>query len=243
MRKMDVIHNIHNYLINMKNYFEHFKSNTLPKVKTYFSRVWYGPQQWQTPSVGVPVAQSTEDPRYRISTGNGEGSSVTNTTVIYGGYPSQSGDGTIVMPEARRDRITLGQTRTPFAILDGREVELSGMELNAESLRQLASMFEQKGVPVRITSLERPGAVTSNGSTSYHALGKAMDIVPVDNDFNKLRELMITDPDVIAAMDALGLGFIDETSQEMLRRTGGTGPHFHVAPDRLAIQHYQSLRN
>jgi hypothetical protein len=115
------------------------------------------------------------------------------------------------------------------------------MELNPDSLRQLAKLLEQKGVPVRITSIERPGARTSNGSMSHHSTGKAMDVVPVDRDFEKLQNVLTTDPEVIYFMNMLGIGFIDETTKEMLRRTGGTGPHYHFGPDKLAIKHYRSF--
>ena len=69
-----------------KNYFNHFNSETLPKVKTYFSRVRYAP--WihgEVPKVGVPVAQSMEDPRTRVASTSNGNSTVTNTTIIYGG--------------------------------------------------------------------------------------------------------------------------------------------------------------
>ena len=90
-------------------------------------------------------------------------------------------------------------------------------------------------MPVRITSLERPGARTSNGAMSNHALGEAMDVVPINGDFSALRRLMLTDSEVINAMNSLGIGYLDETTEEMLKKTGGTGPHFHYGDDRSAI--------
>jgi hypothetical protein len=70
-----------------KNYFNHFDSDTLPKVKTYFSRVrYYMPWMYgKVPEVGIPVAQSTEDPRTRVANPSNDNPTVTNTTIIYGG--------------------------------------------------------------------------------------------------------------------------------------------------------------
>ena len=224
-----------------KNYFDHFNSETLPKVKTYFSRVQYVPLMYgETPKVGVPVAQSTEDPRTRaVNTSDGK-STTTNTTIIYGGNQGDPGIISPVLPNPEFGGVVLQQTSNPFATFSAQRPEIK-LELNAESLRQLATLFEHKGVPVRITSLERPGARTSNGAMSHHASGKAIDIVPVDNNFEKLQNIITTDPEVINFMNMLGIGFIDETTEETLRRTGGTGPHYHFGPDKLAIRHYQSF--
>lgn len=225
-----------------KNYFNHFNSETLPKVKTYFSRVRYAPlMHGEVPKVGVPVAQSMEDPRTRVASASNGNSTVTNTTIIYGG--NQQGDPSIVLPELpnpEQRSIVLQQTSNPFATFSTQRPEIK-LELNPDSLRQFAKLLEYKGVPVRITSIERPGARTSNGAMSHHASGKAMDIVPIDNNFEKLQNIITTDPEVINFMNMLEIGFIDETTEEMLSRTGGTGPHYHIGPDKLAIKHYQSF--
>lgn len=224
-----------------KNYFDHFNSETLPKVKTYFSRVRYAPlMHGEVPKVGVPVAQSTEDPRTRVASTSNGNSTVTNTTIIYGG--NQQGDPSIVLPELPNPEqrgIVLQQTSNPFATFNAQRPEIK-LELNAESLRQLATLFEYKGIPVRITSLERPGATTSNGSVSRHHHGKAMDVVPINGDFVALRRLILTDPEVINMMNNLGIGYIDETEEEMLKKTKGSGPHFHFGDDQWAVKHYQS---
>ena len=111
-------------------------------------------------------------------------------------------------------------------------------EVNEESLKGLAALFEAKGVPVQITSLRREGATTSNGSRSYHADGKAMDIVPKSGDFGPLLQLLRNDEEVRSAMSQIGIGYINETTKEMLARTGGTGAHIHFGEDKLAIKHF-----
>lgn len=111
-----------------------------------------------------------------------------------------------------------------------------------KELRALAKLLGDKGVPVRITSLNRPGATTSNGRTSFHSTGSAMDIVPVNGKtFQDLQDLIKNDKEVQKAFEDLGVGILDETTQEALDRTGGTGAHFHIGPDKVALAGYQKI--
>ena len=103
-------------------------------------------------------------------------------------------------------------------------------------LDQLLNMFKDAGINVKVTSGYREGAVTSNGKPSFHASGEAIDIVPEDGNFDALAFAIKNNPEISAFMKQKGYGIIDETSQEMLQRTGGTGKHFHVGKDQLAQQ-------
>ena len=105
-------------------------------------------------------------------------------------------------------------------------------------LRKLADTFASKGVPVKITSLRREGATTSNGSRSHHADGNAMDVVPLSGDFAQLLELLRNDEEIRNQMSKLGVGYINETTKEMLAQTGGTGAHIHIGKDRLALKQF-----
>lgn len=95
---------------------------------------------------------------------------------------------------------------------------------------------------VKITSAYRPGSKTKQGNASYHSMqdengnSMAYDIVPLDGDFDRLRRQMISDPEIRELFASKGLGVIDETSDEMMKRTGATGRHFHIGPDKVAIQ-------
>lgn len=105
-------------------------------------------------------------------------------------------------------------------------------------LRKLADTFASKGVPVKITSLRREGAKTANGEMSHHANGNAMDIVPLSGDFTQLLELLRNDEEIRNQMSKLGVGYINETTKEMLAQTGGTGTHVHIGRDRLALKQF-----
>ena len=105
-------------------------------------------------------------------------------------------------------------------------------------LRKLADTFASKGVPVKITSLRREGAKTSNGEMSHHANGNAMDIVPLSGNFTQLLKLLRDDEEIRNQMSKLGVGYINETTKEMLAQTGGTGAHIHIGGDRLALKQF-----
>lgn len=105
-------------------------------------------------------------------------------------------------------------------------------------LRKLADTFASKGVPVKITSLRREGATTSNGSRSHHADGNAMDIVPVSGDFTQLLKLLRNDEEIRNQMSKLGVGYLKELDKMTLIKTGGTGAHIHIGGDREALRQF-----
>ena len=47
---------------------------------------------------------------------------------------------------------------------------------------------------------------------------------------------MISNPLIRYYFSKKGLGVLDETSPSMMARTGATGKHFHIGPDRLALE-------
>lgn len=117
------------------------------------------------------------------------------------------------------------------------------------SFKELA---EQENLPVIITSGYRPNASNPN---SYHrqkdsrGYSKAFDIQPSwdggktasksAEDFKKLRNILYSNQRVVAWMNHNKMGILEETTPNVMNKTGATGPHFHVGPDRWAL----SMRN
>ena len=108
--------------------------------------------------------------------------------------------------------------------------------------KNIEELFKDAGIKVRVTSSYRPGSRTSSGKTSWHSIkdeygnSRAYDIVPIDGNFNSLREAMINNPLVKYYFSKKGLGVLDETSPSMMAKTGATGKHFHIGPDKLALE-------
>ena len=104
----------------------------------------------------------------------------------------------------------------------------------------LLDLFNKYNIRVRVTSGYRKGAKTKQGKTSFHALGRAIDIVPEDGDFTKLAQAIKTNPIIKSYMMIKGLGIYDETTDDVLALTGGSGAHFHVGPDKIGQKFWQT---
>lgn len=147
--------------------------------------------------------------------------------------------------------LTKFQTITELATPKREEV-LSSYE--ATSLQELIT---QESLPIKITSSHRPGDKTKQGRPSHHSrkdqYGNSMayDIVPyfngkVDNSdegFEKLRKSIMGNKRVVKWFTDHGFGLLDETVPAIMQRTGATGKHFHIGPDRIALQGWNNLLN
>lgn len=108
--------------------------------------------------------------------------------------------------------------------------------------KSIEDLFKDAGIDIEITSSYRPGATTKSGRTSWHSVkdkygnSRAYDIKPTNGDFQALKNAMINNPLIRYYFSKRGLGILDETTPDMMARTGATGKHFHIGPDKLAIQ-------
>lgn len=93
--------------------------------------------------------------------------------------------------------------------------------------KDLASLYDTK-----ITSGYRAGAKTKQGNVSRHSKGEALDISPDKEVYNYLCNT----PEGISLLYKYQLGVLDETTQEMLNKTGGTGAHYHVGKDTNLVE-------
>ena len=131
--------------------------------------------------------------------------------------------------------ITESQGTTPATRPRGKHV-FKDPSIQVGEMQGLLDAFADAGISLRITSGTRPGARTKQGKQSNHALGRALDITPVEGQtFEDLAEAIRNSPDLVAYMKEHGYGIYDETTPEALARTGGIGAHWHLGPDRNAI--------
>ena len=110
---------------------------------------------------------------------------------------------------------------------------------NIGNMQHVINAFEDAGISVRITSGYRPGAKTKSGNNSHHAFGNAIDITPNFSNgetWDSLRRKLKESPILIQYLKDNKIGILDETTAEALRKTGGTGAHWHVGPDTNAIK-------
>lgn len=134
--------------------------------------------------------------------------------------------------------ITESQSTTPATRPRGKHI-FKDPSIQVGEMQGLLDAFADAGISLRITSGTRPGATTKQGKQSWHSLGRALDVTPVagqtPEDFKDLAEKIRNSPDLIKYMQDHGYGILDETTPEALARTGGTGAHWHLGPDRNAI--------
>ena len=90
-----------------------------------------------------------------------------------------------------------------------------------------------------VTSGRRYGnGVGKLGNKSKHNLGQAIDI-RVNND---IKNFLLSN-DGINLMKKYKVGFLDESSPDTMKKTGATGPHFHIGKDSKLIGNYTTTPN
>jgi hypothetical protein len=95
----------------------------------------------------------------------------------------------------------------------------------------------KEGININITSWDRPRNTSRSGSKSHHVTGSALDITPGSGETWETLSTKIQGSELIRDyMLKNNLGIIDETKASMQRRTGATGAHWHIGPDKLAIE-------
>ena len=90
-----------------------------------------------------------------------------------------------------------------------------------------------------VTSGRRYGdGVGKLGNKSRHNLGQAIDI-RVNND---IKNFLLSN-DGVNLMKKYKVGFLDESDPDTMKKTGATGPHFHIGKDSKLIGNYTTTPN
>lgn len=114
--------------------------------------------------------------------------------------------------------------------------------MNVGHMQALLDEAAKYGIYFRVTSGVRPGAKTKQGRTSNHSLGKAIDVTPIEGQtYADLTQKIKNSPEFVAWMQNNGYGIYDETTPEVMARTGASGAHWHIGPDRVAIAGLQKI--
>lgn len=111
-------------------------------------------------------------------------------------------------------------------------------DLASSSWERIEDVLKAGGVTdFVVTSKKRkPGEAGNSGNKSYHTTDNlAIDIVPTDGDFERLKQQLLSSPLVQEYFQRRGLGILDETTKEALAKTGGTGAHYHIGPDNASV--------
>lgn len=132
----------------------------------------------------------------------------------------------------------LGNLKTSAETIKSRFPTIS--KSNNETI-SLLDLLKQEGVDFTITSSYRPNAVTKSGHKSNHSIeGGAYDIKPTNGkSFEDLKEQIYSNPTIVQWMNDHGWGIIEETTPEVMAKTGATGKHWHFGPDSMGVQNFK----
>jgi len=109
-------------------------------------------------------------------------------------------------------------------------------------LYPLLEVMSRNGIDFTVTSGYRPGSKTASNKRSWHSLGMAVDIKPAGTEtWESLKRKIVSTPEVLNYFKENKLGIYDETTREVLAKTGGSGLHFHIGPDNVAILGLQEI--
>ena len=113
-------------------------------------------------------------------------------------------------------------------------------KLNKETI-SLPDLLKQEEVDFTITSSYRPNAVTKSGHKSNHSIeGGAYDIKPTNGKtFEDLKNEIYSNPTIVQWMNDHGWGIIEETTPEVMAKTGATGKHWHFGPDSMGVENFK----
>lgn len=109
-------------------------------------------------------------------------------------------------------------------------------------MNEFVELAKSENIPFRITSGFRLNAKTSNGLPSWHSRGLALDIVPKQGvSWKAFKESFKNATKTREWLNKNGFGILEETTPEILAKTGGTGPHWHIGKDRIAVSNFASM--
>ena len=120
-------------------------------------------------------------------------------------------------------------------------ITLDGIDVG--NMKHVLDKLADAGISVRVTSGRRDaGKAGKAGSKSYHITGNAIDIVPDEGEtFESIRQKIKNNPKLLQYFRDNKIGIIDETNEETMKRTGATGAHWHIGPDRLALSGFETM--
>lgn len=90
----------------------------------------------------------------------------------------------------------------------------------------------------------KSGKQSNHNKLDEHGHPMAYDVQPLvngkvdksDSAFANLRNILANNQDVKEWFRMRNWGILDETTPQMMARTGATGKHFHIGPDRAAVR-------
>lgn len=147
-----------------------------------------------------------------------------------------------VEPVAAQPATSVVSTTTPKTNTGSGKHVFKRDGIKVGNMQALLDEAAKYGIYFRITSGLRPGATTKQGKKSHHASGNAIDVTPIEGQtYADLTTKIRNSPEFVKWMREHGYGIYDETTAAVMARTGATGAHWHIGPDRVAVAGLEKL--
>ena len=169
-------------------------------------------------------------------------------------FPVTSKESKIVLPK---------YDEAPSTYTSQSEYDVTPQAKEGDENKTISEILNEEGIKHKVTSAYRPNAVTRQGRPSRHgkldANGNplALDIVPLDGDFDNFRKQIYSNPRVVAWLRSHKWGILEELAHMangdsgyydpdtgVFKATGkNQGNHFHFGGDNAAIRTSQKHMN
>lgn len=114
--------------------------------------------------------------------------------------------------------------------------------------KDLQTMLQEQGLDKYITitsgyrdhNIGKAGSKSNHRKKNQHGLSMAYDIIPAQGEtFDSIFQKIKGNPAMQQWLSQNGFNINDETNTKTLKRTGGTGAHFHIGPDKFNVKKAQ----
>lgn len=147
-----------------------------------------------------------------------------------------------VEPAAAQPATSVVSTTTPETNTGSGKHVFKRDGIKVGNMQALLDEAAKYGIYFRITSGLRPGAKTKQGKMSHHAAGNAIDVTPIEGQtYVDLTTKIRNSPEFVKWMREHGYGIYDETTAAVMAKTGASGAHWHIGPDRVAVAGLEKL--
>lgn len=147
-----------------------------------------------------------------------------------------------VEPAAAQPATSVVSTTTPKTNTGSGKHVFKRDGIKVGNMQALLDEAAKYGIYFRITSGLRPGAKTKQGKMSHHAAGNAIDVTPIEGQtYVDLTTKIRNSPEFVKWMREHGYGIYDETTAAVMAKTGASGAHWHIGPDRVAVAGLEKL--
>ena len=111
------------------------------------------------------------------------------------------------------------------------------------NMQKVLDKFSEAGINLRVTSgARKAGLFGKAGNKSHHVSGNAIDVVPGEGEtWNSMKEKINNNEALKAWLRENKIGILDETNPTTMKKTGATGAHWHIGPDKAALADFELI--